>query len=108
METPPGFIFLAQIIPRLLLLPAAVFLVNKVFFGDAIPRLVQIAICFVAFPVIVYFNGLVIRHYQQRQAKLRGAVLAPTVPNRWPGGIDRIVELLDNFLHGYIGSFSFC
>lgn len=108
MEIPPGFVLLSQITPRLLIPPAAVFWASKWLFGDAIQRWLHILACLLAFPAVVFFNCIVVRYHHQRQAKLKGAVLAPSVPNRWPGGIDGVMELLDNFKHGYMGLFSFC
>ena len=108
MEIPPGFICLAQIIPRLLLVPAAVFLVCNLIFSNAIPQWLQISTCLLAFPAAMYFNCIIVRYYHQRQAKLRGAVLAPSVPTRWPGGIDLIVEIMDSLQHGYMGLSSSC
>ena len=105
MDIPPGFVFLAQVVPRLLLLPAAVFWVSKSLFGDAIPQWFQVSAGLLAFPAFVYVNSIVLRYHHQRQAKLRGAVLAPSVTNRWPAGIDRLVEFLDSLKHGYMGLF---
>lgn len=103
MEIPPGFICIAQIIPRLLLVPAGVFWVCNLIFSNAIPQWLQISTCLLGFPAVIYFNGIIFRYYYQRQAKLRCAILAPSVPNRWPGGIDLLVELIDSLKHGYMG-----
>ncbi|KAG2139717.1 cytochrome P450 [Suillus clintonianus] len=103
MEIPPGFIFLAQIIPRVVLPPAIAFGASNLLIGNAIPRWLRITACLLVPPAVVYLKVLVVRYSNHRQAKKRGAVLPPIVHNRWPAGIDRLVELLDNIKHGYMG-----
>jgi len=39
----------------------------------------------------------------QRKARSLGARLVPTVPTRWPGGIDLIATIINVFKMGYIG-----
>ncbi|KAG1731966.1 cytochrome P450 monooxygenase pc-3 [Suillus paluster] len=103
MEVPPGFIFLTQIIPRAVLLPAVAFGASGLVLGDAIPRWLRISASLLAPHVAVYLKTIVDGYSNQRKAKARGAVLPPRVQNRWPAGIDLLVELLDNLKHGYMG-----
>jgi len=105
MDIPPGFIFLTQIAPRVLLLPGVAFWASHLVLRNinAIPQWLQISACLLAPHAVVYFNGVVVRYHHQQQAKSRGSVLPPRARNRWPAGIDRLVELLDNFRHGYMG-----
>ena len=39
----------------------------------------------------------------QRKARSLGARLVPTVPTRWPGGIDLLATIIKVFKAGYIG-----
>jgi len=39
----------------------------------------------------------------QRKARSLGARLVPTVPTRWPGGIDLLATIIKVFKTGYIG-----
>ncbi|KAG0698023.1 cytochrome P450 monooxygenase pc-3 [Suillus ampliporus] len=103
MEVPPGFIFLAQIIPRVILLPAVAFGASGFVLGNAIPRWLRISACLLAPHAAVYLKTLVVRYSNQRQAKIRGAVLAPRVQNSWPAGIDILLKLLDDLKRGYMG-----
>ncbi|KAG1740348.1 cytochrome P450 [Suillus lakei] len=103
MEIPPGFILLAQIIPRVVLPPAVAFGASSLLLDNAIPRWLRISACLLAHPAIVYLKVIITRYSNHRQATKRGAVLPPVVQNHWPAGIDRLVELLDNLKHGYMG-----
>jgi len=107
MEIPPGFIFLTQIAPRVLLLPGVAFWASGLVLGHAIPQWLQISACFLAPHAVVYLKGVVVQYHHQQQAKSRGSVLPPMARNRWPAGIDRLVEFLDNFRHGYMGLWLF-
>jgi len=42
----------------------------------------------------------------QRKARSLGARLVPTVPARWPGGIDLLATIIKVFKTGYIGELS--
>ena len=42
----------------------------------------------------------------QRKARSLGARLVPTVPTRWPGGIDLLANIIKVFKTGYIGELS--
>ena len=42
----------------------------------------------------------------QRKARSLGAQLVPTVPTRWPGGIDLLATIIKVFKTGYIGELS--
>ncbi|KAG1875454.1 cytochrome P450 [Suillus subalutaceus] len=41
----------------------------------------------------------------RRQAAMRGAVLPPKFPSRWPGSLDTLAALVQDFKTGYMGEF---
>ncbi|KAG0700618.1 cytochrome P450 monooxygenase pc-3 [Suillus ampliporus] len=102
MEVPPGFIFLAQIMPRVVLLPAVAFGVSGLVLANVISWL-QISACLLVPHAVIYLKTIVIQYSNQRQAKTRGAVLPPRVQNRWSAGIGLLVELLHCLKYGYMG-----
>ncbi|KAJ7168966.1 cytochrome P450 [Mycena filopes] len=98
MPLPPGIVYLAQQLPRLLAPPLAVYaakLIAELRFGAVIPTWTVATACVLSGPVfltvIVQYRLYVVR----REAAALGAVIAPAVPN-WIGGINMLFSNQEN------------
>ncbi|KAG1731965.1 cytochrome P450 [Suillus paluster] len=106
MELPPGIIYLISCLPQLLLPPAIVYGLNRISdfaFGVCLPGWFQIPACLLSFPIVFACSVFVTNHRDRSQAALHGAVLPPMFPSKWPGGLDILAALIQNFKTGYMG-----
>ncbi|KAG2338542.1 cytochrome P450 [Suillus weaverae] len=106
MELPPGIVYLISCLPQLLLPPAIVYGLNRICdfaFGVSLPGWSQIPVYVLSFPALFTCNVIAANYRDRRQAALHGAVLAPKFPSRWPGSLDILAALVQDFKIGYMG-----
>jgi len=106
MELPPGIIYIVSCLPRLLFLPAMVYGLNRICdfaFGISLPGWSRILAYVASFPAVFTFSMLVANYLDRRQAVMHGAVLSPKFPSRWPGSLDVLAALIQDFKIGYMG-----
>jgi hypothetical protein len=106
MDLPPGIIYLVSCFPQLLLPPALVYGTNRICdfaFAVSLPEWSRIPTYILSFPVLFTCSVLAEKYRDRRQAALRGAVLPPMFPSTWPGGLDVLAALVQNFKTGYMG-----
>lgn len=105
-QLPPGIIYLISCLPQLLLPPAIVYGLNHIcdfVFHVSLPTWSQIPAYVLSFPALFTCSVLAEKYRDSRQAAIHGAVLAPMFPSRWPGGLDILAALIQNFKVGYMG-----
>jgi hypothetical protein len=103
---PPGIIYLVSCLPQFLLPPALVYGLNRICdfaFGVSLPEWFKIPAYTLSFPVLFTCSMFATNYHDRRQAALRGAVLPPMFPSKWPGGLDILAELVQNFKTGHMG-----
>ncbi|KAG1776001.1 cytochrome P450 [Suillus placidus] len=106
MELPPGIVYLISCLPQLLLPPAIVYGLNRICdfaFGVSLPGWSQIPVYVLSFPALFTCNVIAANYRDSRQAAMHGAVLPPKFPSRWPGSLDILAALVQNFKIGYMG-----
>ncbi|OAX41096.1 cytochrome P450 [Rhizopogon vinicolor AM-OR11-026] len=106
MELPPGIIYLISCLPQVLSPPALVYGLDRICdftFGVSLPEWSQFHAYTLSFPVLFTCTVLATKYHDRRQAALRGAVLPPMFPSTWPGGLDVLAALAQNFKTGYMG-----
>jgi len=106
MELPPGIIYIVSCLPRLLFSPAMVYGLNRICdfaFGISLPGWSRIPAYVASFPAVFTFSVLVANYPDRRQAVMHGAVLSPKFPSRWPGSLDVLAALIQDFKIGYMG-----
>ncbi|OJA07921.1 hypothetical protein AZE42_03680 [Rhizopogon vesiculosus] len=106
MELPPGIIYLVSCLPQVLSPPALVYGLDRICdftFGVSLPEWSRIPAYILSFPVLFTCTVLATNYHDRRQAALRGAVLPPMFPSTWPGGLDVLAALAQNFKTGYMG-----
>ncbi len=108
MTLPPGIVFLRGNLPRLLgptLFLTLLRSISKKYFAAKIPlpgwlqNLLLIASVPGFFVLRVYWNW----YKTLREARIAGAVLPPTIPSKWPGGIDHLRSMFSNERTNYVG-----
>lgn len=105
-QLPPGIVYLISCLPQLLLPPAIVYGLNHIcdfVFHVSLPGWSQIPAFVLSFPALFTCSVLAEKFRDRRQAALHGAVLPPMFPSRWPGGLDVLAALIQNFKIGYMG-----
>ncbi|KAH7930329.1 cytochrome P450 [Leucogyrophana mollusca] len=106
MEIPPGIVYLAQTLPRFLLPAALVYCTVRLLqavLGISIPEGLHIPAYLLSLPLAFTTRVLYTEYNDKRQAAAQGAVLAPRVHSRWPGGLDILARSVGNFKNGYMG-----
>ncbi|KAG9317011.1 cytochrome P450 [Chiua virens] len=106
MELPPGIVFIVANAPRIVLLPALTLCGIKfleTFHSVSIPIWLQLCLCVASFPLVFAYSVVYADYRNQRDAATNGAVLAPLVPSKWPGGLDLLFSSLNDFKNGYLG-----
>lgn len=106
MDLPPGIVYLISCLPQLLLPPGIVYGLNRICnfaFGASMQGWSQIPAYVLSFPVLFTCSVLAANYYDRRQAAMHGAVLPPMFPSRWPGSLDLLAALVQNFKIGYMG-----
>ncbi|KAH7930343.1 cytochrome P450 [Leucogyrophana mollusca] len=106
MEIPPGIVYLVQNLPRFLLPAALVYGANRLsqaVLGTSIPAGLRIPSYLLSLPLAFTLSILYSEYDEKRQATARGAVLVPRAHSKWPGGLDILARLVENFKSGYLG-----
>jgi hypothetical protein len=106
-QLPPGIVYLISCLPQLLLPPAIVYSLNHICdfaFDLSLPAWLQIPAYVLSFPVLFTCSVLAENYRDRRQAVIHGAVLPPKFPSTWPGGLDTLLSLVQNFKTGYMGT----
>jgi len=74
--------------------------------GTNVPLWMIVSSSIAALPAL-FLAQCQLEHWRnQRKAQSLGARLVPTVPTRWPGGIDLLATIISVFKTGYIGELS--
>ena len=71
--------------------------------GANVPLWVIISSSVVALPALFLAQSQLDYWKNQRKARSLGARLVPTIPTKWPAGIDLVVALIRVFKTGYLG-----
>jgi hypothetical protein len=71
--------------------------------GMKVPLWVIISSSAIALPVLFLAQCQFDLWKNQRKARSLGGRLVPTVPTKWPGGVDLMVAMVNAFKTGYIG-----
>lgn len=73
--------------------------------GTTIPAWVPILAGIASLPCIVTLRIAITRLRHKREAAAMGAKMIPSNLGKWPGNVDVLSFLQDNFLHGYPGMY---
>lgn len=73
--------------------------------GITIPTWVPILAGIASLPCIVTFRIITTRLRHKREAAAMGAKMIPSNIGKWPGNVDVLSLLQDNFLYGYLGTY---
>ncbi|KAJ7056650.1 cytochrome P450 [Mycena amicta] len=102
MLFPPGLLFLARaLVPAILALCLLQFIFTWV--GLTMSIWATAALCVVSLSILAIVWPRALALYYELQARRLGARLAPYVKGRWPGNIDVLSALLEDFESGYLG-----
>jgi len=74
--------------------------------GANVPLWMAVSSSIAALPALFLVQCQLKYWMNQRKARSLGARLVPTVPTRWPGGIDLLATIIKVFKTGYIGELS--
>lgn len=108
MQLPPGLVALVRLLPRLFFAPATVYIglqAYKALLGESAPQWLRVPAYLLSIPATFAASILYTRISQRRQAARRGAVIPQTINYRWPGALDKLSALVQNFSDGYQGKF---
>ncbi|KAH0839505.1 cytochrome P450 [Lanmaoa asiatica] len=106
MEPPPGIVFIILNSPRTVLPPALAFCGIKLWgtlFNLHVPIWLQVPLYVASFPLALACSVVYADFWDRRQAAINGAILAPQVPSKLPGGLDLLLSSIQNFRSGYMG-----
>ncbi|EIW81921.1 cytochrome P450 [Coniophora puteana RWD-64-598 SS2] len=106
MAIPPGFVWIFRNTPRFLVLPAATYVALRLLQEHqqiALSAWITVTACVLSLPASFILAFLYADFRDARAAAARGAVLAPVVPYKLPGAIDKLGALAYSFTSGYIG-----
>lgn len=104
----PGIVFIIANAPRIVPLPALAFCGIKLWdtiFNVHTPIWLQVPLCMASFPLALACSVVYADIRDRRRAAMNGAILAPQVPSKWPGGLDLLIISVQNFRGGYMGMF---
>jgi len=110
MELPPGIVFITANAPRIVLPPVLALCGIKLLdtlFNVYIPFWLQVPFYVASFPLALACRSMYADLRDRRQAAMNGAILAPRVPTRWPGGLDLLLRSVRNARSGYMGMHNF-
>ena len=77
------------------------------FFNVQVPLWIVISSALLSTPVTIVGRGHLSQLRYRRAAAAAGAVLPPIFQGKWPGNVDIIMALLDNFHNRYPGNLVF-
>ncbi|KAI6140932.1 hypothetical protein EDD17DRAFT_295584 [Pisolithus thermaeus] len=103
---PPGFVYIAGRLPRLVRLLAFAYASSRIWelvFGKPAPCWLRVSALLLPIPLASTYNILYTYLRNKREAARRGAVLAPQVKSRWPGGFDTLLTVARGIRTGHIG-----
>ncbi|KAH7904253.1 cytochrome P450 [Hygrophoropsis aurantiaca] len=103
MEIPPGLIYFILNFHRLMLPPALAYCAIRLLHtitGISLSEGFHVPLYIASLPLAFTSTVLYAEYNDKRQAAARGAVLAPRVQSRWPGGLDILAKLVGNFKGG--------
>jgi hypothetical protein len=106
VQIPPGFIYLLNRLPRLLLTPIVVYVAAN-FVNAWLP--IQIAgsiiilLSLLSLPAIFAGTIFYTDHINARRAAALGAVFPQQIPNEWPGGLSTLKIFVERFQMGIPG-----
>jgi len=106
MPLPPGPVYLLQNLPSVVLLPSLVLVTVKLLpqFGFfPLPAWIAGLACLLSFPLSIFVQVQYRDILDRRAAASHGAVMPPTVSDKWPGGLTLLARTLDNLKNGYPG-----
>jgi hypothetical protein len=102
---PPGVIYLFHRLPRLLILPAVVYIACRLLSLHVHIQAWAVALLSVlSLPVAPTLSILYTDYINYQRADAVGAVLPPLMPNKWPGGFSHLKTLVTNFKRGHPGT----
>ncbi|KAI0944226.1 hypothetical protein AcW1_001983 [Taiwanofungus camphoratus] len=110
MPLPPGPAYLLHSLPRLLIPPAFIYLANilcRVLLDVVVPRRLLIAACLLSFPTAAFILVRWRKYANRKEAASLGAVMPPTVKHKWPGGVDILLAVSRNFEKTFLGDWLF-
>ncbi|KAI6122898.1 cytochrome P450 [Pisolithus croceorrhizus] len=104
---PPGFVYIATQLPRLVRVLALAYASTRLWelvFGKPAPHWLRVSAYLLPVPLAFTCNVLYTCLRDKREAARRGAVLAPRLKSRWPGGFDTLLSLVRGLQNGHVGS----
>ncbi|KAI6039229.1 hypothetical protein EDC04DRAFT_1769474 [Pisolithus marmoratus] len=104
---PPGLVHIGRQLPYLvfpLLLAYASSRTWTIVFKEPAPRWLMVSTYLFPIPLGITCNILHTQLCHRREAARWGAVLAPRVKSKWPGGFDILLSIAREFRKGHIGS----
>ncbi|KAI6119977.1 cytochrome P450 [Pisolithus croceorrhizus] len=104
---PPGLVYTAGRLPRLIRPLALAYVGSRLWeivLKKAFPRWLRISAYLFSIPFSVACSVLYTHLRDEREAARRGAVLAPRVKSKWPGGLDTILSVSRTFQNAHIGA----
>ncbi|KIO11875.1 hypothetical protein M404DRAFT_126596 [Pisolithus tinctorius Marx 270] len=107
MGIPPGFVYIAGRLPSLVRPLALAYVGSRVWavlFEEPAPRWLRVSAYLFSIPLGVACSVLYSYVRDRREAARRGAVLAPRVKSMWPGGLDIILSLAQDFRNVHMGA----
>ncbi|KAI6119970.1 cytochrome P450 [Pisolithus croceorrhizus] len=108
---PPGFAYIAGRLPRLVCLLAFAYASSRVWelvFGKPAPCWLRASAYLLPIPLALTCSVLYTYLRDKREAARRGAVLAPQLKSRWPGGLDIIFAGAQRIHKGHIVLDQYC
>ncbi|KAI6040654.1 cytochrome P450 [Pisolithus marmoratus] len=107
VEIPPGLIYISGRLPRLVRVLGLAYAGSRIWaivFDKPAPRWLVVSAYLFPIPLTMTCGILYTYIRDRRDAARRGAVLAPQVKSRWPGGFDVLLSIARGFRKGHIGS----
>ncbi|KIN93141.1 hypothetical protein M404DRAFT_545333 [Pisolithus tinctorius Marx 270] len=104
---PPGFIYIARQLHRLvrpLALAYTGLSIRTVLFEEPAPHWLRVSAYLFSIPIVAACSVLYTYLRDRREAARRGAALAPRVKSIWPGSLDIILSITQDFRDAHIGS----
>ncbi|KAI6140941.1 cytochrome P450 [Pisolithus thermaeus] len=108
---PPGFVYISgwlSPLVRLLALSYSSTRVWELVFGKPAPFWLRISAYLLPVPLALTCNVLYTYLRNKREAARRGAVLIPQAKSRWPGGLDILLAVVQDFRRGYTAFDQYC